>query len=133
MCVCVCLRSNPFHLFTTQSRPTYRNVLSFLAVSLSICKKKIPRPKQMHLMKLEFWRHDGFFVFHAPKLKSLLPKPILVKAKVDNHVLDCCAQKADPVSRFCKVSIWGISKNLLTGGGFLAELPFLGNIWPFRV
>ena len=68
-------------------------------------------------MKLEFWRHDGFFVCHATKLKSLLTKPILVKAKVDNHVLDCCAQKAAPVSRFYKVSIWGISRNLLTGGG----------------
>ena len=129
LCVCVCLRPNPVHLFTTQSLPTYRNVLFVLAVSLSICKKKIPRPKQMHLMKLEFWRHGGFFVFHAPKLKILLTKPILVKAKVDNHVLDCCAQKAAPVSRFYKVSIWRISRNLLAGGGFLAEVPFLGNVW----
>ena len=35
---CVCFRPNPFHFFTTQSRPTYRNVLFVLAVSLGISK-----------------------------------------------------------------------------------------------
>ena len=83
----------------------------------------------MHLMKLEFWRHDGFFVFHAPKLKSLLTKPILVKAKVDNHVLDCCAQKADST----KFQFGGFPGICLLEGGCLAEVPFLGNVWLFGV
>ena len=34
----VCFRPNSFHFFTTQSRPTYRNVLFVLAVSLVISK-----------------------------------------------------------------------------------------------
>ena len=57
----------------------------------------------------------------------------LVKAK-GWQFMYCCTQKAAPVSRFYKISICGISMDFQESaywGCFLAEMPFLGDIWLF--